>query len=787
MVCYMYYTDVFVGQTGKDNIDNLKNALNAELKVSELTDELDKLADGLESFIGYDSGRLTGKGIGNNAGGSQKYASSYSNATWEKLCQNCKCKSVSKPSRCSCPSCGSSLGSSVCDPSKCCENCDVRKAAKIFLGMLPCLYYALKYLYDKCEGDWNALNIQFDSKGNGSNDLTKFLHGMGFTDKDSNTSLQGSSIPGLLTGLFTSPKGPLEKLYEKSKNYFTSRFTSRSHVSSPSDSKTPSTVREILLWLSGLPFIPGFKDLLNHCKGLCKPVSSLNFDDFETSLFNSCFLSPFVLGAIEVSKSDESEGFPPYASEISKFSYPEDPFALLETLFLYVRKIYIPLTFFYFQCERPSDQAGWRECYFGKSCQTTGTFSPSPSGCKCKGHETYLCTKDHSGCSGSSSGSCPHPLQRFLIDDPSDSDSQSQSPSSPFRLPFSFAQLDFSQTPPAILDASSDKDFLTMGFKTEQLPSPGRNGRDLYDVLNLFCGSGTSPLTKLFEFSLFVAMRPPETLIELIAFFLRFRLNLGTDPLKDFVSYASKEPGTPDGSDLKTALENLYDFSGHRGSGSHPYDLWSLVGCSGPKGSSPTCGRYLYPLYNINGVFTKEFCDLYLSFVCHLAPKLKALLQIFHEKAKEKFSSCCLSSSSGSSCPSIVTCPCALPFLYSFGFSFWSPNDLNCPGHEGHTSGQGQDQYCTRKTCKNFLEQLGKVLQSDAPLGLLINAIDAFLWSIRLPFIYAFLYIWIIVISYFYYVQFYKLDLLHIDSHLHLPKSFKILPSTLFSDASSKL
>ncbi|KAK1932181.1 variant erythrocyte surface antigen-1 family protein, partial [Babesia divergens] len=804
----MYYTDVFVGQTD-NNINNLKKALDAELKGSGVKPvDLTALASGLQSFL-----------TGIKQGGS--YASSYdsNNVTWKELCEECKCKSNSHS--CSCSTSGSQT---VCsNPSQCCPDCDVRKAAKIFLGFLPSLYYALKYLYDKCKGGggWSSQNIN-----NKDSSLSRFLVGMGYNvDKELIGTKTGQEIFTLLSSLLNDSKGSLDIVYKEVKKYFTS-FYSRSLVpSSDSDSKPkdPLTVRDILLWLSGLPFASGFKALLLHCKGLCKPVetskNSVTPENFESYLFDSCFLSPFVLGVIEEPTEEAFENFPPYASEWQNFSYPEDPFKLFETFCEYVRKIFVALIFLKFQCERPSDQAGWQNCYFGQKCSvdplSSGSVSsPSTSPCcSTSAPNGYLCTasgqnKDvHSkhcasgSCLGFGSGStscsngsshnkadaksppnskgkpckpCPHHLVRFLLDGSSDSDSKSTSPSSPFKTPDSFARLDFSQSPPAILDASSDKDFLTMGFLKKNLPKKARQGNSIAPILNSFCGSNTSPLTKLFEFSLFVAMRPPETLIELYAFFVKFRFSGFLD---DVSNYASMEPGTPDGSALKTAIEKLDDFSGHP-SGDHPADLKSLYACDVPTSIS-TCGRYLYPLYNINGVFTKEFCAVYLSWVCHLGKALKALLEKFHKEAHEKFS-CCLSSS----CEKIVTCPCALPFLYTYGFTFYQPEKLNCHGTQsGHTPGQGQN--CILKSCKNFLDQLGKVISGD-PLQALLDAIDAFLWSIREPFFFFILAFWAFVISYFFYVQLYKLDLFHLKSHAHFSRSFKILPSTLFSDASSK-
>ncbi|KAK1933763.1 variant erythrocyte surface antigen-1 family protein [Babesia divergens] len=787
MVCYMYYTDVFVG-SGKD-IEKLNKALKAVVP-SSVKDELDKLtalADGLEKFIGYSGG---GQGIGKNGtGGSQNYASSYdSNATWEKLCQNCQCKSVSNPSCSSC-SCGSTSGSSgVCsDPSKCCADCNVRAAAKIFLGFLPCMWYALKFLKERCEGDWKDLYIS-----NKDHSLHRFFAGMGFDLAKLDENKKGGEIFGPLSPLFNgSPKGPLESLYEKSKNYFTSRFTSRSHVISshslvsPSSKSKPETVRDILLWLSGLPFSNGFKALLEHCKRLCSdikdPSKTVQFNDFESYLFDSCFLSPFVLGVIEDPGKEALKGFPPYKSEISKFSYPEDPSDLLEMLCEYARNVFPPLKFLCIQCKLVGSQGGWKDCAFGRGCadalESSSTSGFTSSGCDCPNSKTYLCTasgsnkdvhKEHcdpkggggkcinsGSCSnstqhnvpkGQSSGQactpCPHPLMRFLCD--SDSDPSSPSPSSDSKSLFQ---------PP--------KDFPKMGFSKENLPSPGRHGEALYLLLEAF--HTVSFLTTLLKFELHVSRTPPETLGELFGFFLQFKdSSVFSSQLNTaFLDWISTEPGRPDGQNftnaLKTALEKFVDSHSP-----HSNDLHSLNGCHVPQGSGATCGPYLNPLAgDVYKNFIEDSPGMYLSWICYLPKDFKDRLEEF----QGEFLDCC---SSGSSSCKFVTCPCILPKLYKYGFSFMSASRLN------------------GKKCFDFIQQLGKVISGE-PFKDLLDAIEKFLWHIRFPFFLFILAFWAFVISYFLYVQLYKLDILELNSHDHLSRSFKIPPSILFSDASSKL
>ncbi|KAK1935317.1 variant erythrocyte surface antigen-1 family protein [Babesia divergens] len=735
------------------------------------------------------------------------YVSSYDSASakWDSLCP----KPSSSTCCCGLSSCSCSKSSSPCcklsspcDPSQCCPDCPQRKAAKIFLGMLPCLYYGLKIVFDRCKygsdfPDWSLQNISQGSIGS-------FLFAWGF-ESSNLSSKNASDLPPVLDILYGS-SGKFESLLDLvSKKYFVPSGSRSPSTSDPS----PSTVRQMLLWLYGLPFTSGFSSLVLHCRTLSLPLDNAFHPDAVCYYIHaSCFLLPLaVISTIQDPVS--TAAFFPSSSEFSKFFYPSDPSSLADMFFDYIRKVYIAFNFLRFQCKRVPGQGGWQNCWYGKSCKTTGTFS-SPSCCSTPGPSSqgYLCTASGSNpdvhgkhcwegkCLGSSStcstvhpqgqkcsNPCPHPLQAFLCD------SNPQSPSSPFRLPFSIARLDFSKTPPTILDASSDK-FLTMGFSKSNLPSPGKKGLDLGHDIYGFCKDGFYPLTRLVQFILCISQRPPETLLDLYAFFVRFK---DSSVFKNnFVNWIEGEPGEYSGEDLKNALEKLY--GSHSGDHS-PANLYSLYDCHATKNSSnPTCGPYLHALTEeVSGVFTPELCSMYLSWICHLTKDFKALL----EKFKKDFEDSCEHCSSGS-CSSIVECPCALPFLYSYGFTFFSPNSLNCVTPSGNSRhsipGQGKeagkhfegDKGCTKKSCFEFIIQLERVI-SGKPFEKLLNAIEAFLWSIRKPFFLFVLAFWAFVMSYFLYVQLYKLDLLELNSHDHLPRSFKILPSTLFSDASSKL
>ncbi|KAK1935522.1 variant erythrocyte surface antigen-1 family protein, partial [Babesia divergens] len=729
------------------------------------------------------------------------YSSAYSEASWTSLTSSSsgsKCCCGQDPSSCSkCSSSGCSSNPSSCDPSKCCPDCPQRKAAKIFLGMLPCLYYGLKIVYDHCKygsdfPDWSLQNISQGSIG-------KFLTSWGY-DVHPLKSKNASDLPPILDILYGS--GKFKSLLDfVSKKYFSI------HVSDASKSPSqPKTVRQMLLWLYGLRFQKHFSDLVENCKSLCSPFgNSFNADAFCYYIHTCCFILPVaIISTIET--SDSAQNVFSSSSEISKFLYPSDPSALADMFFDYIRKIYTALTFLKFQCERITEQGGWQDCAFGQSCvkglqSSSGSpaTSASSSCCAASGPKGYLCasipyrSNYHEHCingktciglqpctdsteesskktatdahtSGKCKESCPHPLMRFLLDGSESSDSQPEN-SQKFRTPFGLPGI----TP--------------MGFSSEKLPASARDGLSLHYAVKVFCDSGFYPLTRLVQFILCVSQRPPETLLDLYAFFVKFK---DSDVFKnDFASYASGEPGTPDGQALQDAIQNLY---GSHSSGDHSVaSLFSLSSCHANKGSNAACGAYLFPLTNnVAGVFTPELCSMYLSWICYRAEKFYSEFQKFHTAASTKFSCC------KSSCQKIVECPCALPFLYSQGFTFMSPSGLNCVDswgqeHKGQDhNGQGKDKDCTLRSCSQFITQLGHVANGDL-FTKLLKEIDNFLWSIRFPFFFGFLYVWFFVLSYFCYVILIKLDTVHTGSHLHLPRSFKILPSTLFSDASSKL
>ncbi|KAK1939466.1 variant erythrocyte surface antigen-1, alpha subunit [Babesia divergens] len=502
--------------------DELAKALKSLVGTVELKTQLDPLASGLKKFLD----EIKNKG--------SQYDSSYdhSKVKWPVCGSSSQCSGCqnSSPS-CPCKSSG------PCPAGECCENCDVKKAANIFLGFLPCLYYALEYLNEKCKGDWENFEIS-------DNSLHRFLRGMGYAETDLNPSAGASKISSSLSSLINGSKGILDKIYNVVKEKYFTSFSSRSLSSG---SLSPSTVRDMLLWLYGLRFQKSFPSLVSRCKDLCSPFgNSFHPDAFCYYIHTCCFLLPIsVISAIQ--RPEGSKSFLPSHSDWKDFCYPSDTLELFETFCEYARKVYIALTFLTTQCKRVPAEGGWQECFFGSKCKveplssgsapvssSTSSSGPSPSGCSsCSGHETYLCSTksdnpihDHClkgscrgfGSSGSStcdpnsvhnqvqgkgkkcSNPCPHPLQRFLCHgSPS---FQSQSETYPFGL----------------------SDITPMGFSQQNLSSTAKKGFNLYPILKVFCESGFYPLTRLLKFLTRVSRTPPETLGEFFVFSSSLRI-----------------------------------------------------------------------------------------------------------------------------------------------------------------------------------------------------------------------------------------------------------------------
>ncbi|GIX62166.1 uncharacterized protein BcabD6B2_16010 [Babesia caballi] len=225
-------------------------------------------------------------------------------------------------------------------------------------------------------------------------------------------------------------------------------------------------------------------------------------------------------------------------------------------------------------------------------------------------------------------------------------------------------------------------------------------------------------------------------------------------------------------------------------------DLWSLYyNVSDPNNrhkacASGTCGGYLYPLCYANGaMFAPKHATSYLSWVLYLTDDLytgfdELKAQFERLKCSQCTGSCrnggsnCHTGSVQCTCPSIVKCSGVLRLLYSSGFNFNTTTLLN--GWNKERTGWKPNP-TIKRSCQNFHSQLSNVLAEGAPLHNLLLAIDEFLYYVRFRFMSLVSSFWLCSLAILLYFIFYGIDVLHLQSHVHLPSSHEIPPIGLLT------
>ncbi|GIX61868.1 variant erythrocyte surface antigen-1 family protein [Babesia caballi] len=427
---------------------------------------------------------------------------------------------------------------------------DNNTVVRIFLGCVPIYYYWLTYLYWKCkqpytDGGWASENLSRAAFRN-------FIVGMGYNSTLLNTRTNGSNVVTAFSNLqgdFTSVTQhkshteffasldpwsksvsdanthPLTTLFLGASIYFTSQQSKRDATSS----KSPSTIREMLYWLSGLQFSPNYNSIEIQIEthipktGLHVADSSVTATTTSTSgdtltqsqmkgfLLSSCLSAPGVLGAIQGNTADskEPDGEPWLHSlfcNSMNLQYPSGS-ALFNTLANYAYALQFQLHFLYRQCLGTySYTCGWNQCAFGKNVNARIQGSNVVSyicATKCnKGgthsHATRPDLCEHNGCGTSSNK--PSPLQAFLTDN----------------------LKGFCRQQPGTSNHLAECSLgsmchVPMGFRSKQLKSSGLGEHIFYPLL-VFCSSPSTPLRQLCEKLSCLTKRTPRTLGDVFGF-----------------------------------------------------------------------------------------------------------------------------------------------------------------------------------------------------------------------------------------------------------------------------
>ncbi|GIX62319.1 extracellular matrix-binding ebh [Babesia caballi] len=438
---------------------------------------------------------------------------------------------------------------------------DNDKIAQIFLGCLPLYYYWLTYLYWKCKQPYDRGGWEGQWLNSGS--LSAFISGQGYareyfknqagkqiatllerfdelkdsmqtasgtpstTTKPSHTDLLTELNKSLQEAIGTGSSSTanlnghsLSALFQLSRCY----FTGKQIINPATERRPPTSIREMLYWLSGLQFSPHYYDLQkqigNHIpdKGLHVadsgiPASTANSsgdtltrDQIKGFLLSSCLSAPGVLGAIQGNTADSKDE--PWLHSLfcnsMNLQYPSGS-ALFNTLSNYAYALQFQLHFLYRQCQNNyTYTCGWNQCAFGANVNASIQDSIvasyiCPTGCT-KGSHSHSTRPDqceHTGCGEFSKAS---PLQAFLTDNLN-----------------GFCRKHPGSSKHLVECSLGSMCHVPMGFKPTHLKSHSLGEQIFYPLL-FFCSSPSTPLRQLCEKLSCLTKRTPRNLGDLFGF-----------------------------------------------------------------------------------------------------------------------------------------------------------------------------------------------------------------------------------------------------------------------------
>ncbi|GBE59343.1 ribosome binding protein [Babesia ovata] len=272
------------------------------------------------------------------------------------------------------------------------------------------------------------------------------------------------------------------------------------------------------------------------------------------------------------------------------------------------------------------------------------------------------------------------------------------------------------------------KSRVSMGFKVEDLPVTQQTGNHISTILTPTCG-GEDPLLTLSSYLNCLTKRTPRTTGEL------HDDCPGWDRLRDSDLHAIREAR---GS--ATLNSNHHDKD-------HPRTLSTLLGCGI---NNLNCPQLMMPItYRAYALYSSSFVHTYLSWTVHLADRLwDSLLKLQYDLEDLQCHD--------SKAKALHRCDNAMPLLYSHGFT--PPNGVSQPS----------------LTCSQLVDKLEEVV-SGGPIAKLMTCMDDFLYGIRAPFLYTLVALWSVAALYIAHTMLYRLDVLHIRSHLLTTKASHLI------------
>ncbi|GBE62973.1 Extracellular matrix-binding ebh [Babesia ovata] len=672
-----------------------------------------------------------------------------------------------------------------------CREADADKYAKVFLSLIPMTHEALTNLADKCGTNWKSNKIcklTGDDRDNGlGNYLTKCGFKVSPTDGLQEGELQNRFSGGAVHELLASPVAEVTtkmlidgKPAENGINVvdlvgllhnMLCRYLQVCHLKVHESPRYPCTVRDMLSWLSGLQYTPVADKLPDHCTALlnrsCDDNDAPNRDDdvmaqcingLPYTIAEACSHADLLLIAIQGhGRGFDLAAYPysvDFANNTAQLHYPADPDELLEMMRRIICRLCRVLYFLYAQCCRATATTkAWRECHYGRQV-------PS-SHWQCNTYDNQATDASHN---------CPptSPLQSFLTD------------SCPSLLPHKLTATDNAIECVDCPGNQPGQQCLTpLGFWDLGLAaSVARTGKELAKSLGRLCSDADACLFQLCRtlrcccaLSTAVTRRRVCAVLHLLRMWNHessrrayshhesYLTHLNGDAINSLFPLWPQLHGSYRNANLTDALKALaghdHDNSGHNALSS----LSAEPPCQSPSG----CAPFLQPLaLHANHTFPQKHAQLYVSWIVWLAWQLWELLESLLDALNNidctaHGCSTCLCSpgkhgdKDSCHCSSLVECGATLPTLYRYGFTY----------RNAHVLLAGSQKI----RCSDLNDQLTKALHSDH-FTQLFHQIDQLLYTIRMPFLFAIIALWLIATLYILGVLLYRMDVLRIRSHL---------------------
>eukprot|EP00371_Babesia_bovis_P000148 XP_001608795.1 variant erythrocyte surface antigen-1, alpha subunit [Babesia bovis T2Bo] len=204
--------------------------------------------------------------------------------------------------------------------------------------------------------------------------------------------------------------GAIFKLYILSCAYFTGL---QQKAPPKAENRTPKTIREILYWLSALPYSQAYPEILEHSKEVLKkvapekdgtktlsflqtgrtaPITVHEFNLFAHFQAVTQYCPLLLIGIQGGLKGSDTTKEPPihslYANTECSFTYPTVSIQAYNQVVHYIRALFYQLYFLRKQCAVKVAMGGkWRECRYGKDVVSKGVISWMCLGCDPMEHD----------------------------------------------------------------------------------------------------------------------------------------------------------------------------------------------------------------------------------------------------------------------------------------------------------------------------------------------------------------------------------------------------------------